>query len=135
MLKVKSFIDNHADVLTKADKIGLEDVALAEKALGFGFDAEYKSYLSNFGKISYNSMELYGLGVPETSYLNVVAATKELQNELGKMPDNSVVLEDIGESNYVVYQMNGGVLQVNSSDSQMISSSLEEYIMTRLLEA
>lgn len=135
MNKLVDFIEKNDQVLIKKNAVSDADLSAAEKALGFNFDSVYKEYLLNFGKVSYESMELYGLGVSDKSHLNVVNANKNMTSQYGNWPSNAVVLEDIAEDNYIVYVMNEGVFQFAPIECKKISNSLEEYIMMRIAEA
>jgi hypothetical protein len=135
VFKVANFIeDHHQDFLTKDGLVSDHDIQRASQDLGIEFDQEFKSYLLRFGKISFHSMELCGLGVPDSSYLNIVVATKKAISQVSCMPENSVVIEEIGEANFVAYQMNHGVVQVSANESKDLDLSLQDYLLMRFRE-
>jgi hypothetical protein len=134
MIKLAEFIEKNDQVLIKKNVVTSADLTSAESELGFSFDSDYAEYLLKYGKITYESMELYGLGVPDKSYLNVVSATKNLVSKFTNWPSNAVVLEDLAEDNYIVYVMNAGVFQFAPIECEKVSNSLEEYIMMRVDE-
>lgn len=131
---IENYIVLHKDEFSLKGPIVLDEVAVAEDLLGFKFDEDYSEYLLKFGKISFMSLELYGLGVPRVSGLNVISATALLRKEFGNFPNRSVVLEDIGEENWVIYKMNEGVFQFNRSSITLLYESLEEYVCARFDE-
>lgn len=134
MQKVKNIIEKNIASFFIKKNIDKIDVESAEKNLMMKFDDYYIDYLLSFGCITYESMETYGLGIKENSYLNVVNATKELISQYSSFPKNSVVFEFIGENNFVIYTMNNGVFQWSPNKTNLISKSLEEYLLLRINE-
>jgi len=134
MKKVEEYIRNKRDLfITKENQP--DDLILAlEDRLGFEFDTDFKEYLKKFGLISFESMEVFGIGAKENSHLSVLKNTLELKNEAKNFPDDSVVLEYIGEANYVIYTMNKGVYQYSPNSLSLIKDSLEEYLLMRFDE-
>ncbi|MFT5717145.1 MAG: hypothetical protein ACI9T7_001331 [Oleiphilaceae bacterium] len=134
MNKVKEYIAaKEHDFLFKAD-VSQDEIIAAQDTLGFKFDSDYDNYLAQYGLLSYESMETMGLGVDQTSYRNVVTATLEAVKQWEQFPSNAVILEDIGEGNYVIYIMHKGAYQFSPSAIEVISSSLEEYLLLRFSE-
>ncbi|EMJ9774724.1 MULTISPECIES: SMI1/KNR4 family protein [Morganella] len=79
-----------------------DEIITAEQALGIQFSPEYKAYLSEFGLISSGAAEVYGLGVPATSHLNILSAIEPLR-EGRDYPPQAVPLYDIGDGYYYLY--------------------------------
>lgn len=135
MKKVQEYIlKNKSDFILKENQ-SKEIIANAENRLGFKFDNAYFEYLNKFGIISYKSVEIFGLGVNENSHLNVIKNTIELKDEDNNFPNNSVVLEYVGELNYIIYTMNKGVFQYTKKSLSAVSNTLEEYLLMRFKEA
>ncbi|BCQ52327.1 hypothetical protein BLKGLAD_13890 [Burkholderia gladioli pv. gladioli] len=63
---------------------------------------EYRAYLSTFGVIVYEASEVYGLGVPDDYYLNVVNAWRDLSRD-SNYPAQAVPLLEIGDGHYWLY--------------------------------
>jgi len=134
MKKVKEYIvTNKHDFLMK-NGASTDEINTAQEKLGCKFNTDYIYYLANYGLLSYESMETFGLGVPMTSYRNVVTATLNLMNECKSFPINAVVIEDIGEDNYVIDVMEKGIFQFSPNSLEQISTSLEEYLLLRFSE-
>lgn len=134
MKKVQEYIKKNRDLFILKENQSDESISNAQNSLGFKFDDEYFDYLKKFGFISFKSMETMGLGVKESSYLNVVKSTLELKKEDKSFPNDSVVLEYIGEANYVIYTMNKGVFQYSSNSLSLIENKLEDYLLMRFDE-
>lgn len=134
MNKVQDYISKHKNDFILKENQSKETILNAESKLGFKFDKDYSEYLKKFGLISFKSIEIFGLGVKENSHLNVVKNTLELKEE-EKFPNDSVVLEYIGEANYIIYTMNKGVFQYSYNSLSLITDSFEEYLLLRFSEA
>jgi len=134
MKEVDKFIEANKTKFNLKPGTSSSEISNAEQELGFRFDSDYQAYIKKYGVLSYESMELKGLGVSKVSYLNVVSATLDLKNENDKFPINTVVLEDIGENNFVVYSMNEGVFQYSIEGLELIKPLLEEFLLMRFSE-
>jgi hypothetical protein len=99
MKKLKQQVAAHdADIRPAKEN----EISAAEQALRMHFSEEYKTYLSEFGLIASGATEVYGLGVPATSHLNILSAIEPLRE--GKdYPQQAVPLYDIGDGYYSLY--------------------------------
>ena len=86
----------HAD----AGKVTDNEIREAERKLNSDFGSEMKEYLLKYGSISYQSVELYGLGFSDQYYLNIVSATEELR-AMG-LPIGYFPIYNIGDGHYAV---------------------------------
>ncbi len=134
MNKVKELINKNSENFIIKSNQSESVISEAEQKLGFKFDSIYEEYLKELGSISFESMECLGLGRSDSSYLNVVNITKEIINAEKSFPNNAVVLEDIGEGNCVIYIMNKGVFQYSVSSLDLITKTIEEYLLMRFKE-
>ncbi|MFW2566115.1 SMI1/KNR4 family protein [Aliarcobacter butzleri] len=134
MKKVQNYISDNRDLFILKENQTDKSISDVEDKLGFKFDSDYLEYLKRFGLICFDSMEVFGIGVKENSHLNVLKNTLEIRKEEKNFPDNSVLLEYIGESNYVIYTMNKGVYQYSSNSLSLIKEKLEEYLLMRFDE-
>lgn len=132
MNKLIEFTKSH-DVLTRPAT--LTELTEAEKTLNMTFSAEYKQWLLNFGVFSYLSYEFFGLGVKETSWLNILRSTPELRQENSNFPASAVPLMDAGDGQFYLYDNDIGAILVWSSLAgvlEEISDSLEGFILKQL---
>lgn len=104
-----------------------EQINNAEKELGLQFSDEYKQYLSKYGVISANGIEL--TGIIQSARLNVVEVTKNERN-LRVIPSDMYVVENIGIEGIVLLQNNlGEIYELSENNSiKKIYNSLFEYI-------
>lgn len=102
MNKLLELIEKHqADSLPATE----EQIAKAESDLGFIFSDEYRAYLKSAGVISSGAVETYGLGVPDTSFLNIVNALGDFK-AFKNFPPSLIPLSDIGDGHYYMYDNN-----------------------------
>lgn len=129
MKKVGQQVAEHnADIRPASE----QDIAAAEQALQITFSPEYKAYLSHFGLISHGATEIYGLGVPTTSHLNILTAIVPLR--AGKeYPHHAVPLSDIGDGYYYLYDNQHSKIITWSMIRGVIESS-DESLETFLLK-
>ncbi len=108
-----------------------EQITAAQTALGMKFSDEYRTYLSEFGTIVHESTELYGLGMSDSSHLNIVKAVKTFK-EVCDFPKNLIPLAEISDGNYYVYDNSGKkVLTFNQStlETKSYGSGLEQVLI------
>lgn len=105
----------------------LEEINNAEKELGLQFSDEYKQYLSKYGVISANGIEL--TGIIQSPRLNVVEVTKN-ERDLRVIPSDMYVVENVGIEGIVLLQNNlGEIYELSENNSiKKIYNSLFEYI-------
>lgn len=124
---LKLITDNQADTLPATQ----EQIAQAELDLGLTFTKEYRSYLLNIGVISFGPVETYGLGVPDTSFLNIVNALEEFR-ALNNFPLSLVPISDIGDGHYYMYDNSTqNIVTVSLPDLgiKIICSDLESFLI------
>jgi SUKH superfamily protein len=133
MKKLKQELSNYPKILVKGGA-SVAEICEAEEQLGISLDKNIKIYLKEFGALSFEGMELTGLGYSTKSYRNLIHAT-DVARKNYNIPNNSILLEDIGENHCVIYCLKDGVYYWgNGKLLEKINNSLEEYILMRLNE-
>lgn len=102
-------IKNTAHTIPATD----DEISYSESILGLKFSEEYYYYLKIFGVISYGPNETYGLGVKESSFLNIITAINDFR-EIHGFPLSFIPILDIGDGHYYMYD--------NSSENIIIVS-------------
>jgi len=128
---------NIVDIIHKLPKLlpmkGATTIEItdAELQLRVRFSDEYKEYLSAFGAIIADGIEL--AGIAKSEHRNVVVLTKKEWELNAKVPHNMYVIENTGVDGIIIWQdTNGGVYQTNpNSEPQKIADSLKDYIVNR----
>ena len=126
----KSIIDviNSIDGLKTFKPASSEDITSAENELGLSFASEYKEYLSKFGAVMGDGIDL--TGVAKSAHRDVIKVTKKCWDLNDKVPHTMYAIENSGVDGIVVWQdKSGKVYQSDaSSKPKKIASSLSEYI-------
>lgn len=108
------------------------NIAHAEHVLGIKFSDEYKSFLNTVGVVSFKDKEIFGLGVPDSSYLNIIKATTDLKSLDQSFPQNAIPLFDIGDGHYYLYDNIAEVIIVwatpNGGVVKTIAKPLENFL-------
>lgn len=113
-----------------------EQIEFAQSALGIKFSDEYKDFLRIFGVISYNAIEIYGLGVPNTSYLNILTQIHDMKELESSFPDNLIPLSEIGDGHFYMYDnLNQNIIiwvSPNGGIAKKTDEKLEDFLIELL---
>lgn len=103
----------------------------AELQLRVSFSNEYKEYLSTFGAVMADGIELSGIAKSE--HRSVVSLTKKEWELNPKVPHTMYVIENTCVDGIIIWQdKNGFIYQTNpNSTPKKIATSLTEYIITQ----
>lgn len=130
MTDIVSLINSLPDLLPlkPATAIQIND---AELQLRVSFAEEYKEYLSHFGAIMADGIEL--AGIAKSEHRNVVALTKKEWELNPKVPHTMYVVENTCIDGIMIWQDHTGSIYQTSphSEPQKIADSLAEYITGR----
>ena len=116
-------------VLKPATNIQIKD---AEIQLRVSFADEYKKYLSEFGAIIADGIELSGISKSE--YRNVVYITKKERELNPKVPNTMYVVEDTHIDGIIIWQDTNGLIYETTpaTSPKQIANSLADYILSHL---
>ncbi len=103
----------------------------AESQLRVTFSNEYREYLSAFGAIMADGIELSGIARSE--HRNVVSLTKQAWELNPTVPHTMYVIEDTCVDGIVIWQDTTGAVYQTKPDSapQKIANSFKDYIVNR----
>lgn len=104
------------------------DIKDAEIQLRLSFSEEYKEYLSNFGAIMADGIEL--TGIAKSAHRSVVAQTKQERELNSKVPNTMYVIENTGVDGIIIWQDGDGIIYKTSPNVEpmKIATSMCEYI-------
>lgn len=132
MKKLRTFIEKH-DVTTRP--VDTATINAAEKALNITFTPDYKTWLESVGILSYEATEVFGLGVKETAWLNILRSTVELRQQHPNFPASAVPLMDAEDGHYYLYDNGNGKIVCWSPLSgvlEILSDSLESFVLKQI---
>ena len=134
MKEVAKFFATAAKKVYSRGEQPVSMIDTAELQLGLIFPAMLREYLQHYGTLSYGSFEMLGIGVPETSYRNLVTQTLELRQQ--GLPHDFIVIEYQGEGFYILTAHDGQIYQWNlespSTQPGAIADNLDDYLVHRL---
>jgi hypothetical protein len=118
--------------LLKLKAASSSEITDAELQLRVQFSPEYKEYLSNFGAIMADGIELTGIAKAE--YRNVVPVTKQEWELNENVPHSMYVVENTGIDGMIIWQDASGIIYqtLPNAKPNQIASSLNEYIVERM---
>lgn len=130
MQKLATKLKQSGAIIRPASEI---DIQNAENLLNINFSNEYRNYLTTFGIISLESTETFGLGIPNSSYLNIIEQISDFKKLGDKTPPYFIPLSDFGDGYYYFYDNsqqrviiwsspNGGIVKV-------IDKNLEDFLI------
>lgn len=130
MVKVIELINSLPDMISlkPATEVQITD---AELQLRVRFSDEYKEYLTTFGAIMADGIEL--TGITKSEYRNVVSLTKKEREINPMVPNNMYVIENAYVDGIIIWQDTAGIVYQTMPNSapKKIASSLAEYILDR----
>ena len=127
MKKIIEVINNLPDLLPLKPASDTQ-ITDAELQLRVSFAEEYKDYLSEFGAIMADGIELSGIAKAE--HLNVVALTKKERELNPKVPNTMYVIENTCVDGIIIWQdTKGEIYQTQpNTEPKKIADSMAEYI-------
>lgn len=106
----------------------LQNIADAEQMLNLSFSEEYKLFLTNFGSVLADDVEI--IGIAKSKNRNVIEVTKREREFNKAIPQNLYAVENTGIEGILIWQDENGIIFQSSPDKapEKISNSLAEYI-------
>ena len=106
-----------------------ESIENAEKELGLKFASEYKEYLSVFGSILADNVEI--TGIAKSPNRNVVSATKREWELNPQVEHNMYVVENLAIDGIIVWQDETGSIyeSIPNKKVEKVADSLLDYIL------
>lgn len=113
-----------------AGPVSNKEIKEAEKELGLSFSNEYKTFLSKFGKILADGIEIVGITPKNPKSKNVVTITKREWEYNPLVPKNLYVVENVGIEGIIIWQDKNGAIYQSSPNKKpkKINNNLVEYI-------
>lgn len=106
----------------------ITEITDAELQLRLRFSDEYKKYLSTFGAIMADGIEL--TGIARSEHRHVVPVTKHEWELNPNVPHTMYVVESTGIDGIIIWQNTNGVIYQTSPNSQpkQIAMTLNDYL-------
>lgn len=107
------------------------EISTAQIQLRIEFSDEYSQYLSTFGAILADGIEL--TGITKSPSRNVSTVTKQEWELNPKVPQSLYVIENLGIDGIIIWQDKDGIVYQSSphSEPHPIANSLNDYILEK----
>lgn len=131
MGKIIQTVNSLADLLPL--KAATEtQITEAERQLELHFSDEYKEYLTAFGAIMADGIEL--TGIAKSEYRNVVSVTKREWGLNTKILHTMYVVEDLHIDGIIIWQDTDGRIYRSTpfSEAKQIADSLSDYLSAHI---
>ncbi len=127
MKKIVEVINNLSSLLPMKPASDTQ-ITDAELQLRVSFADEYKDYLSEFGAIMADGIELSGIAKAE--HRNVVAMTKKERELNPKVPNTMYVIENTCVDGIIIWQDTKGMIYQTqpNTEPKKIADSMAEYV-------
>lgn len=125
-MRINDLLNDRSDLLSLGS-VNSGRIAEAEQRLNLQFSPEYKSYVTEFGAVSFDGHEL--TGISDAPALDVVAITKEMRS-FANVPDAWYVVENAQIDGIVFWQNNDGIIYrtMPCTKPQKVCNTLADYI-------
>ena len=130
MSKLQKMIRNNENKFEIIGKIPNTAILQAEHTLGINFGTSLKNLMLNYGCISYEYFEIFGLGVNKTSHLNIVSQTLDLRKN--SLPNKYIVFLNLGDGHYAVTDNNNKVYEFSINQEKalmLLNNSFDDYLV------
>ena len=91
---------NNNQNITKAKPVTDGEIAKFEQELSTTFGDEFRTYLKEFGCISIDYLEFYGICGGNDKIPSAIHATKAMRKHITALPINLVVFYEIGDGSF-----------------------------------
>ena len=131
MKKIVQIVNSLSDLISLKPATAVQ-ITDAELQLRVNFADEYKEYLSAFGAIMADGIEL--TGIAKSEHRNVVTVTKKEWELNPKIPHTMYVVENTYIDGIIIWQDTNGLIYQSypSSEAKQIATSLTDYISIRM---
>lgn len=108
------------------------EITDAELQLRLNFSDEYKTYLSTFGAIIADGIEL--TGISKAKHRNVVPVTKQEWELNTNVPHTLYVIENTGVDGIIIWQDSTGLIYQTTGATlpKEVAHSINDYLIDRL---
>jgi len=120
--------------LDVSDPVSEELLGQYEKELNISFGDEYKEFLKEFGCLSVEYLEFYGICGNNTSAPSSIFMTKKMQEDLDFFPNNLVVIFEEGDGTFYCVDYEDRIHRCSYHDCIRLDEKFSEFILARVKE-
>lgn len=115
-----------------AKSVSDEQINIFEKELNISFGNEFKTYLKEFGCISKDYLEFYGICGDNNSIPSAIFATKSMRNNVSGFSKDLIVFYEIGEGSFYCVDSMDKVFLCDYDKVEDIKTSFKDFIINKI---
>lgn len=115
-----------------AKPVSDEQINIFEKELNISFGNEFKTYLREFGCISKDYLEFYGICGDNNSIPSAIFATKSMRNNVSNFSKDLVVFYEIGDGSFYCVNKNDEVYLCDFDRAEKTSYSFKNFLIYKI---
>jgi hypothetical protein len=120
--------------IIRAKPVDETTVCAYEKELGVTFGQEFKTYLKEFGCISVDYLEFYGICGNNDKIPSAIHATKSMRKHLPTLPNNLVVFYEIGDGSFYCVDENDEVFLCEYDRCTKVNQTFKDFLFKTIEE-
>ncbi len=110
------------------------EISKFEQILSIKFGHEYEKFLKEFGCLSVDYLEFYGICGNNNSIPSAIHATKVMRREINNFSKDLIVVMETGDGSFYALDSNDNVYFCNYTRCKRIDKTFKEFIFEKLEE-
>lgn len=134
MSSLEIFLSEHPNNFISKGKQPKSALKKISEELNFQTGPQLKNYLLNYGFLSFESVEIFGIGVKESGRLDIINETKNLKKNF-QLPNGYIIIEKIGDGLTIVCDESDNVYEfIYNGEPNKLNIKFDEYLISRFTE-
>ncbi|MEA3497873.1 MAG: SMI1/KNR4 family protein [Campylobacterota bacterium] len=105
-----------------------------QKQLGIFFGKEYREFLKEFGCLSVEYLEFYGICGSNSSAPNMLYVTLKFREEMPSFSKELIVIYEVGEGSFYCVDKNDKIYLCNYDNCQRVDKTFREFLYEKVGE-
>ncbi len=118
--------------IDSAKPVNDEQIIIFEKELNISFGKEFKTYLEEFGCVSKDYLEFYGICGDNNSIPSAIFATKSMRNNVLNFSKDLIVFYEIGDGSFYCVDSMDKVYLCDYDKVKDINTSFKDFITNKI---
>ncbi len=106
----------------------------AEKQLGLLFGQEYKEFLKEFGCLSIEYLEFYGICGSQSLAPNIIHVTSKYRDEIPSFSKELVVIYEVGDGSFYSIDSRDNVYLCQYDKCEKTNKTFKEFLINKIGE-
>lgn len=118
--------------IVKAQSVDKDTILKFENELNISFGAEYKQFLTEFGCLSIEYLEFYGICGKNKSAPSAIYVTKKMREDLDFFPENLLVIHEVGDGTFYCVDADDDIYFCTYRDCKKAEDKFEKFITEKI---